>query len=165
MSDILFSALWRTVYIQKLWFFVSAKRNFQTYYQCRAQTVLQSRDAVLCLSQRRGITLTVPSTCGTCDCAPLALLHCTGSCLRVQYCLDCKNIKTVLIGLLCHLDCHGRGTLLREWFVVLFFLQLTLSFSLFNKQKLKALNPQCRFVFGHISSRDAFWKFISPDYV
>ena len=45
------------------------------------------------------------------------------------------------------------------------FLQLTLSLSLFNKQKLKALNPQCRFVFGHISSRDTFWKFISPDYV
>ena len=128
MSDILFSALWRTVYIQKLWFFVSAKRNFQTYYQCRAQTVLQSRDAVLCLSQRRGITLTVPSTCGTCDCAPLALLHCTGSCLRVQYCLDCKNIKTVLIGLLCHLDCHGRGTLLREWFVVLFVFAVDFKF-------------------------------------
>ena len=33
------------------------------------------------------------------------------------------------------------------------------------EQKLKALNPQCRFVFGHISSRDTFWKFISPDYV
>ena len=46
-----------------------------------------------------------------------------------------------------------------------FFFAVDFKFKFFNKQKLKALNPQCRFVFGHISSRDAFWKFISPDYV
>ena len=86
---------------------------------------------------------------------------CTGSCLRVQYCLDCKNILTVLIGLLCHLDCHGRGTLLRELYVVLFIFAVDFKFRF-------ALNPQYCFVFWifcHISSRETVWKFVFPKYV